>query len=52
MPGLIVHEWIENFGGAEKVLDEILDIYPEDDAYCLWNDDPDRYVAPGFASHL
>lgn len=43
MPGLIVHEWIERSGGAEKVLEAMLDAFPEDDVFCLWNDDPYRF---------
>lgn len=39
MSGLIVHEWIEKTGGAEKVLDAMLDLHPEADLFCLWNDD-------------
>lgn len=40
MPGLIVHEWIERNGGAEKVLAKIADLLPAADILCLWNDDP------------
>lgn len=43
MPGLIVHEWIEKTGGAEKVLDAMLDLHPEADLFCLWNDNPSKY---------
>lgn len=38
MSGLIVHEWIEKTGGAEKVLDAMLDLHPKADLFCLWND--------------
>lgn len=41
--GLLVHEWIEPAGGAEKVLDAFADAYTEADILCLWNDDPYRY---------
>lgn len=44
MTGLIAHEWIEKVGGAEKVLDSFVDLYPDADVYCLWNDAPDRYA--------
>lgn len=43
MPGLIVHEWIEPSGGAEKVLDEMVGAFPDADIFCLWNDAPQRY---------
>ncbi len=42
-PGLVVHEWIERTGGAEKVLDAVADTFPDADIACLWNDAPDRY---------
>lgn len=41
--GLLVHEWIERTGGAEKVLDAFADAFPLADIACLWNDAPDRY---------
>ncbi len=41
--GLIVHEWIEPTGGAERVVDEMVRVFPDADLYCLWNDDPGRY---------
>lgn len=41
--GLLVHEWIEETGGAEKVLDEFARIFPSTDIFCLWNDHEDRY---------
>ena len=40
MPGLVVHEWLEKTGGAEKVVDAMLEAYPNADLYCLWNDNP------------
>ena len=40
MSGVLVHEWIERSGGAEKVLDEFVNCYPDADLYCLWNDAP------------
>lgn len=43
MSGLIVHEWIEKNGGAEKVVDCMADMHPSADIFCLWNDDPRRY---------
>jgi glycosyltransferase involved in cell wall biosynthesis len=41
--GLLVHEWIERIGGAERVLDEFAGMYPDADVLALWNDDPGRY---------
>lgn len=41
--GLLIHEWIEPAGGAEKVLDEFVDMHPQADIFCLWNDDVERY---------
>ncbi|PPG54027.1 MULTISPECIES: glycosyltransferase [unclassified Rathayibacter] len=43
MSGVIVHEWIEPFGGAEKVLDAMADSFSDAEILCLWNDAPDRY---------
>lgn len=39
----IVHEWIEQSGGAEKVLDAMAEAFSDADIYALWNDAPDRY---------
>lgn len=43
MSGVIVHEWIEKNGGAEKVVDEMVKSFPDAKIQCLWNDDPARY---------
>lgn len=43
MTGVIVHEWIEEIGGSENVLDEIASVFPDAPIYCLWNDAPDRF---------
>lgn len=43
MQGVLVHEWIEETGGSEKVLDAMADAFPEADIHCLWNDAPQRY---------
>lgn len=43
MGGLIVHEWIEKSGGAEKVVDAAMDAFPDAELWCLWNDAPKRY---------
>lgn len=41
--GLLVHEWIETSGGAEKVLDAFHELAPGADIFCLWNDAPQRF---------
>jgi glycosyltransferase involved in cell wall biosynthesis len=41
--GLIVNEWIEPFGGAERVLDALANEFPDAPIVCLWNDDQRRY---------
>lgn len=43
MTGLIVTEWIERAGGAERVLDRMTRLLPDADVLCLWNDAPERY---------
>lgn len=43
MTGLLVSEWIEQTGGAERVLDRLAGLFPDADMLCLWNDAPDRY---------
>lgn len=42
MSGLIVHEWLEPAGGAEKVVDRLAGIYPDASLFTLWNDAPGR----------
>jgi glycosyltransferase involved in cell wall biosynthesis len=41
--GLIVHEWLERIGGAERVVDVMLNTFPAADLFCLWSDDAERY---------
>ena len=43
MTGLLVSEWIEPTGGAERVLDRLAGLFPHADMLCLWNDAPERY---------
>lgn len=43
MSGVIVHEWLEPRGGAEKVVDAMLEAFPRSDLYVLWNDAPVKY---------
>ena len=38
----IVCEWIERTGGAEKVLDAMLETFPGSPVHTLWDDAPDR----------
>lgn len=45
MTGVIVHEWLERHGGAEKVVEEFAALYPEADVHALWNDVPGRFAA-------
>ncbi|ROS65385.1 glycosyltransferase involved in cell wall biosynthesis [Curtobacterium sp. PhB172] len=44
MRGLLVHEWIEAVGGAERVVDAFAEAYPAADLFGLWNDAPERYA--------
>lgn len=41
MTGLVIHEWMEKAGGAEKVVQSMLKSFPDADLYCLWNDAED-----------
>lgn len=43
MPGLIVHEWLEQYGGAEKVAQELAVVFPDAATACLWNDYPQSF---------
>ena len=44
MSGIIVHEWISKTGGSERVLDAMVETFPDAEIRCLWNDVPDfRY---------
>ncbi|MDJ1370120.1 glycosyltransferase [Gulosibacter molinativorax] len=40
MAGLIAQDWVEPYGGAEKVLSALIDVLPPAELACLWNDDP------------
>lgn len=44
MSGLIVHEWLEVLGGAEKVVDRMAAIFPDAPIVALWNDAPGRFA--------
>lgn len=43
MTTLLVHEWISESGGAEKVLDGMVEAFPDCEIRALWNDAPTRY---------
>ena len=38
--GVIAHDWISETGGAEKVLDVMVETFPDAEILCLWNDVP------------
>lgn len=43
MTGIIVHEWLERFGGAENVVDRFAALYPGAPIQALRNDAPGRF---------
>ncbi len=45
MSGVIVHEWLEQVGGAEKVVDRFADVFPDAPIHVLWNDAPGRFAS-------
>lgn len=47
MNGIIVHDWIEQFGGAERVADRIGALYPDAPIWTLWSDAAPGRFAPG-----
>ncbi|MDQ0767975.1 glycosyltransferase involved in cell wall biosynthesis [Pseudarthrobacter defluvii] len=44
MSGLIVHEWLERHGGAESVVEQFSELYPDAPIFCLWDDYPQRFA--------
>jgi glycosyltransferase involved in cell wall biosynthesis len=38
-----VHEWLEQHGGAEKVMDQLVQLFPNAEIRSLWNDAPGRF---------
>lgn len=44
MTGLLVHEWIERSGGAERVLEAMAQVFPDAEIRCLWDDAPGRFA--------
>jgi glycosyltransferase involved in cell wall biosynthesis len=45
MSGILVNEWVESFGGAEKVADAFAEIYPDAPIVCAWNDAAGHFPA-------
>lgn len=43
MAGVIIHEWLEPHGGAENVINEIAETFPDAPIRALWNDSPGRF---------
>lgn len=43
MNGLIVHEWLEAAGGAERVVEAMQEAFPLAGLAALWNDVPQRF---------
>lgn len=46
----IIHDWFISVGGAEKVLKQLLDVYPNADVFCLldhFNDDQRAQILSG-----
>lgn len=43
---LLAHEWIASVGGSENVFRELMCLFPEADALCLWNDVPESFERP------
>lgn len=39
--GVIIHEWVERWGGAERVLDAMTQALPDADVKVLWSDAPE-----------
>ncbi|MBP2420524.1 glycosyltransferase [Microbacterium imperiale] len=43
MTGIIIHEWIERSGGAERVVDAFTAQFPDAPVFTLWSDVSGRY---------
>lgn len=48
----LVHDWIEKYGGAEVVLDQLARVFPQSDLYVLWSEEIERYGIPTRQSFL
>lgn len=44
MSGLIVSDWIEKTGGAENVLRNMCEVFPDARIFTLWNDSDDNQI--------
>ena len=38
---MIIHEWVERWGGAERVLEAMTQAFPQADVRVLWSDAPE-----------
>lgn len=43
MTGLIVHEWLEERDGSERIVDAMRESFPNAELVALWNDAPEKY---------
>src|SRR5689334_13152857 len=41
--GILIHEWLAEYGGSENVFDTFAEMFPAADLLCLWSDVPNRY---------
>ena len=39
-----MHEWLERHGGAESVVEQFSELYPDASIFCLWDDYPERFA--------
>lgn len=44
--GMIVHEWVERRGGAERVLEAMAEAFPDAGVHVLWSDSPELLGRP------
>jgi len=44
--GVIIHEWVERWGGAERVLEAMTQAFPQADVRVLWSDAPELLGHP------
>lgn len=45
MTGLIVQEWLARNGGSERVVEQLLETFPDADLQVLWNDAPEQFAS-------
>ncbi|MCS6960648.1 MAG: glycosyltransferase [Pseudanabaenaceae cyanobacterium SKYGB_i_bin29] len=56
----IVHEWLVDYGGSERVLEQMLQVFPQAEIFCVVDFLPDQYrhiiqhkpTRPSFIQHL